>query len=504
MTMTKKKEMTVEEAMEMVEAAMESNKNKKMNDVDIEHAGEKIVLPAKPQEMSIKTAIKHLERKQEAEETDTAVHHEIKCSPLDGFVAFQRALSHKYGWIDQIPTPGFFGPTPPALISVPVSLNEVVQVPYGRLQVPGVEGYLETGMDLRDPKFIIGGVVKKKHAYVVTEIAELTNHFLKQASIYKGKAVRINFNYVREGRKYDPMRDCPKFFDVNGVSEDGLIFGSEVNHSLDIGLFTPIEYSDACRQHGIPLKRGILLYGPYGTGKSMTAAVTAIKAVRSGWTFVYLENVMDLKQALAFAAQYAPCVVFSEDIDRAITGDRSVEMDEVLNIMDGIDTKGSDIITVFTTNHVDDINPAMLRPGRLDVLIEVTPPDAEAAQKLVRLYARGLLEKSADLKLIGERLAGKIPAVIREVTERGKIAAISRIKGADIAGKVKEADLVSAADAMENHTKMLQPKEDKDASHTVLIAVPNGYEGGDTVSVDFNDLQHVKKAVNAYKKTKVA
>jgi len=100
-------------------------------------------------------------------------------------------------------------------------------------------------------------------------------------------------------------------------------------------------------------------------------------------------------------------------------------------------------------------------------------------------------------------LAGKIPAFIREVTERAKIAAIGRIGGADIAGRVTESDLLGAADAMENHANMLKPKEDKDAAHTVLIALPNNYEPKG-VDVQISEEPQVTKAVNSYKQRKAA
>jgi transitional endoplasmic reticulum ATPase len=237
----------------------------------------------------------------------------------------------------------------------------------------------------------------------------------------------------------------------------------------------------------VPLTRGVLLYGPYGTGKTMTAYVSALKAVRSGWTFIYLESVQDLKKGLEFAAKYAPCVLFAEDIDRVITGERSLSMDDVLNTLDGIDTKGAEIITVFTTNHIEVINPAMLRMGRLDTLVEVLPPDAKAAERLVKLYSRGLLSKEANLSRIGKTLEGQIPAFIREVTERAKIAAIARIGNDSIEGKVLEEDLISAAKAMETHANMLKPREEPVNNDAELfVRVPANHQRGKLLLASLN------------------
>ena len=84
-------------------------------------------------------------------------------------------------------------------------------------------------------------------------------------------------------------------------------------------------------------------------------------------------------------------------------------------------------------------------------------PDTIAAQKLVRLYGRGLIEDNADLTGTGKKLAGCIPAVIREVVERSKLSAISRLKGAQdlvLTGK----DLENAADGMLQHLKLIEPR----------------------------------------------
>lgn len=469
-----------EEIASMLMAALSmTTKGRQVHDVSVKYEGAEITLPViNGRPMSFDEGIKWLERKKVEEEQTVAVNYSIPCSPMDGAYAFHRALSKKYGWTHQIPTPGFFGDTPPAMLGIKISAKETVNVPWGRIQIPGITGFLTTGLTVHPkPAFIIGGEVRKKHAEDVKEIVELTKKLLIEESIYKGKAVKISFNFEREERNYDPRVDCPQFMDVTGVREEDLIFGEKVMGDLKIGLFTPIEQSDACRRFKIPLKRGLLLHGVYGTGKTMTATVTALKAERAGWTFVYLDNVLDLKKGLEFAAQYAPAVIFAEDIDRAITGNRSTSMDEVLNTLDGIDTKGGEIITVFTTNHIENINPAMLRMGRLDTLVEVLPPDAHAAQRLVKLYARDLLHGDVSLENLGKTLQGRIPAYIREVVERGKIAAIGRTNGGDIKGLVVEEDLLAAAHAMETHAKMLEPKKSDGKPQPMLtLHIPANHE----------------------------
>ncbi len=429
--------------------------------VDVSFAGTNIVLPeinGKP--MSYDDAIKAIKRKKDEEEQEVNIHHNIPCSPLDGAVAFMRALVETFGWTNGVTVETFFGKRNlTTLVGVPTGPNgEIEQVPYGAVEVPGIEGRFHTSFAWEPPAFNVGGTIKKKHEPQVEQIIKRTRELLTERSIYKNQAVKVSFAWQREDKDWDPFEHAPKFMPLNPGMETNLIFGDEVARQLEIALFTPIEFKEACRRYQIPLKRGILLYGPYGTGKTLTASITALKAIRNNWTFVYLDDVRDLKQGLDFAARYAPAVLFSEDIDRVVTGERSSRMDEILNTLDGVDTKNGEIITVFTTNHVENINPALLRMGRLDALVQIQPPDAKAAARLVMLYARGLLEANANLDIISQKLAGKIPAFIREVTERAKIAAISRLGGGELEGHVTERDLIDAAIQMEAHNDFLKPR----------------------------------------------
>src|SRR5690606_23078560 len=106
--------------------------------------------------------------------------------------------------------------------------------------------------------------------------------------------------------------------DLSKVDVKGLILREEVQQLVNISLLTPIQKTQQCRDNRIPLKRGILFYGPYGTGKTLTALVTAKHAVDNGWTYIMVNNVSALAATLTFARMFQPAVVFGEDIDRVI------------------------------------------------------------------------------------------------------------------------------------------------------------------------------------------
>lgn len=432
--------------------AMPEEKEKmKYKSVDFEQAGKKMILP---KGMGYEEAIHHLKKKQVEEETEINIFEEIDAFPFDGAFMLMKVLQDRYGWASPVPIPGFFGPKPPTMVGLEIAPGEFTQIIWGAFSMPGIEGRLQTQMSQKNGKLmlVISGTVKKKNEGDVKEIAAEVRKRIREESVYKGQAIRLTTN--DDGAVTADTH--PTFIDVTQVREEELILPEAVREEVETSVFTPIEQTSLCRKLKIPLKRGVLLEGPYGTGKTLTAYVTAKKCVENRWTFIYLDRPSGLKSALQFARQYMPAVIFSEDIDRIVEGEeRTTDIDDVLNTIDGIESKGTEIMTVLTTNHVDKINKAMLRPGRLDAVISIQPPDRDAAAKLIKIYARGLVAANADLVEASNELAGQIPAVIREVVERAKMRAIFRMKGATREFGLEDSDLASAARSMKHHLKLM-------------------------------------------------
>jgi transitional endoplasmic reticulum ATPase len=425
---------------------------------DVVRHGEAIVVPEK---IPISAAIQILEKRAAYEEQVVAVSESIDTFPWDGAVALKRAMEERFGYGMAEAQDGFFGPIPPAEISIEVGFNKTVLVPWGKFTLPDSDknndSYIITSSDFIDGRVIfkLTGQVRRKFAPLVAELAQRVKEIVQQDSIYKGKALRIRFR-DEDG---DPISlPYPKFWD-NSATPTEPIFSDSIDRMVKTNIITPIIHREAVAQAGVPFKRGVLLAGPYGTGKTMIANVVAHKAPANGITFIYLEDTRELAEGLRFAKMYQPSVIFTEDVDRATKGsDRTVEIDKILNTLDGIDSKDSQIMVVTTTNHVDDINQAMLRPGRFDVILSIEPPDAKAAEKLIRVYAGSLLNRHADLREVGEKISGQIPAVIREVVERSKLEVITRTGLPAQPGSILGEDLIAAAATMEQQRKLLTPK----------------------------------------------
>lgn len=393
---------------------------KRVEQADIRHEGTAILLP---QGMPIQAAIDSLERRKAYENETTSFTETVECFPWDGAVALNRVLMRRYGWAQAEPTPGFFGKEPPKMLGIDVGPNEVMQVPWGRFSLPNVKGWIQTGSTQRDGRVIfqIQAEVLRKHEEDVKTIAADVRLEVQRRSIYRGKSLKMRFEDEHGERIPLPW---PKFLDVSNVKADDLIYSDEVQNAILTNLITPLDRYENLPDYGIPFKRGVLLAGVFGTGKTLAAFYAANRANAKGITFVYVERAAEFQQAVTFARQYLPALVFCEDIDRVTGGERDEQIDSIMNTIDGIDSKTADLMVVLTTNDVKAINQGMLRPGRLDAIIEVKPPDAKAVIRLIRLYGRGLIDPKCDYARVGERLAGQIPAVVREVVERAKLAAM--------------------------------------------------------------------------------
>lgn len=414
-----------------------------------------------PEGLSDEQAIEVLERKIKYEQQKFSVNAQFEGFIWESAYALSKVLEEQYGWAGaqtkSVET--FFGKIeiPPQMIGVRIGPDETVQVPWGQFAVPGIDGYLESSADLVQPGkwvFMLGGEVKRRDEGKLNKLIDEIRRYVRERSIYRNKAFRLRLH----DEKGKPMQFPELTFErLQNSTENELVLPVTTDRMVRVNVFTPIEQTARVKEVGVPLKRGILLAGPFGTGKTMIANVTAIKALRNGWTYIVCEHSTELAEVIRVARNYQPCVVFCEDIDRITSGDRNVEIDGILNVIDGVESKGTEIMIVLTTNDIDKINPALLRPGRLDAIVTVGPPDDVAAQALARQYSRGLIRDEEVLERSAPMMAGKIPAVIREIVERSKLAAIDTVSpGAPF--QISDEDLVIATLEMEEHIRRATPQ----------------------------------------------
>ncbi len=452
--------------------------------------GDKLILP---EGMEIPAAISLLQRRMTYLQEDVNMVESFDVFPWDGANALDIVLTRMYGWAPATATPSMFGKQPPSLINVEIGYKKYKKVAWGRFTLPNIDGFVQCGVDQKNGRYVfqLTAKVKRTHEQTVNKLFNELRAELNVTSIYRGQAIKIRFRN-EEGKVLEMPE--PSFLDTD-IDDKMLIYSEDVKAAVETNLFTPIRRVEDCLKAGIPVKRGVLLGGTFGTGKTLAAKVASKYAVEHGLTYIYVPRADELSDAINFAKQYQSpaAVIFCEDIDRAVSGERTVEMDDILNVIDGIDTKTTRVIVVLTTNDLHSINPAMIRPGRLDAVIDITPPDAKAVELLIRAYGGDAIQAKEDLTEVGKTLDGAIPAVIAEVVKRAKLAQLRLQEPGTPIKTISAQALLESAKTMKVQLELLYPKAKTGGPtiETLLTdAVKNALNG------QHEALAHVKQKVD--------
>jgi DNA polymerase III delta prime subunit len=184
----------------------------------------------------------------------------------------------------------------------------------------------------------------------------------------------------------------------------------------------------AAGQH---LKRGLLLYGPPGTGKTHTTRY--LLSQMNGYTRLVLTGraLVAVGPVTELARSLEPAVVVLEDVDlvaeeRSRGPASSPVLFDLLDAMDGA-APDADLLFLLTTNRADLLEPALAaRPGRVDVAVEISLPDAPARERLLHLYGRGvpLTLTDADVAAAVERTDGTTASFLKELIRRSVLEAL--------------------------------------------------------------------------------
>jgi ATP-dependent 26S proteasome regulatory subunit len=181
---------------------------------------------------------------------------------------------------------------------------------------------------------------------------------------------------------------------------------------------------------GRHLRRGLLLHGRPGTGKTLTAMYLAGQQPERTVLLVTGRTVGLLQRSCELARLLAPSMVVLEDVD-LVAEERTRQepgcttlLFELLNEMDGL-ADDVDVVFLLTSNRPDLLEPALVaRPGRVDLAVEVPLPDEACRRRLVELYGRGLTLRVADLDRLVEQTEGVSPAFIRELLRKAALLAV--------------------------------------------------------------------------------
>jgi proteasome regulatory subunit len=203
-----------------------------------------------------------------------------------------------------------------------------------------------------------------------------------------------------------------KFSQIGGLD----IQISEIREIVEL----PLKRPDLFEAVGIEPPKGVLLHGPPGTGKTILAKAVAnsteatfLRVVGSEFVQKYIgEGARLVRELFELAKNESPAIIFIDELDAigarrmdgATSGDREVQrtLMQLLAEMDGFDPRG-EVKLIAATNRLDMLDPALLRPGRFDRVIEIPLPSREARESILRIHTSGMnLDQKVDLKVIAD------------------------------------------------------------------------------------------------------
>lgn len=223
------------------------------------------------------------------------------------------------------------------------------------------------------------------------------------------------------------------FSEIGGLTEQV----RELREVIELPLTNP----ELFIRVGIKAPKGVLLYGPPGTGKTLLARALAsningtfLKVVASAIVDKYIgESARIIREMFGYAKDHQPCVIFMDEID-AIGGsrfgegssaDREIQrtLMELLAQLDGFDSLGA-VKIVMATNRPDILDPALLRPGRLDRKIEIPLPNEASRLDILKIHAQSITKRGdIDYESVVKLADGFNGADLRNIcTEAGLFA----------------------------------------------------------------------------------
>ena len=368
--------------------------------------------------MKYADVLNFIENEIEQSKRMSTFRYRLRCWRSDGAYQLNRAITEVFGVAkakqDSQPSGG---ESPIETLDIVLADGSRTKVPYGTIDMSdlGEGSSISISYDSDKHQLEVKGKCQYRFQSLMDDIITRTKELLATDSIYKNQILEITD--INE----------PKIMKLDGIEKQLMVLSQKTEFELQ-PLRSRIFYPEKCIQKGIPLKYGCLLEGKYGTGKTLYAFKLAKDAVAHNWAFIYLKNPEILAEVLRMCqvidrSGYG-VVVFVEDIDQVTRGSRDAKLQDILNTLDGGDTKDLNVITLFTTNHIELIEPTFLRGKRIGSVITMDCLDAETAEKFIKAS----FTKEEGYVLDGDftevykyiESAGIAPAFMAEIVESTK------------------------------------------------------------------------------------
>jgi cell division protease FtsH len=301
---------------------------------------------------------------------------------------------------------------------------------------------------LGDPHGPLGNTVRVEIVARERRISEELFNELREAmdaaNVYRGQM--LSFTVCDDGSLQI------HFLQRTSVKRNEIVLPKGVLESVEQHIVGIAEHRQKLRALGQHLKRGVLLHGAPGAGKTMTIRYLASHLQDTTVIVLTGAGLRAITPSCQMARTLAPSLVVIEDVDLIANERHQVGHDTnpllfaLLNEMDGIDGD-ADVAFILTTNRADILEPALAqRPGRIDLAVEVPLPNAACRRRLLRQYGKPLGLTFADPTLFVERTNGVPASFIKELLRRAVVNAL------DSGEKLTEAHVTAALDQLAQAT----------------------------------------------------
>jgi hypothetical protein len=276
-------------------------------------------------------------------------------------------------------------------------------------------------------------------------------------NVFRGHVVSFSADvFDRDGSTLLQFQDRPR------LDRAGVILPADILDGIERHVLGIARQAGRLTTSGQHLKRGLLLHGPPGTGKTHTIRYLLGQLPSSTVVIMSGAALRFIGHACSVARTLQPSVLVIEDVD-LIAEDRAGRpgqqplLFELLNQMDGL---GADVDVTFllTTNRADLLEAALAaRPGRVDHAAELPVPDAAARRALMELYRGRLILDLADAQSVVDRTEGVTASFLKELLRRAALQAAEREPAADPAAplRVTDADMTAALDELLDSSSQL-------------------------------------------------
>jgi ATPase family associated with various cellular activities (AAA) len=260
------------------------------------------------------------------------------------------------------------------------------------------------------------------------EIRQLAN----ERSVFRGQMITFGPEVFGPATGSTPLNFLPR----PSVTRDQLVLPDELLADIERQVAGVAAHSRRLLASGQHLKRGVLLYGAPGTGKTHTVRYLLSQLPEVTVIEISGRALGRIREACSVARSLQPAIIVVEDVD-LIAEERTARPGEhpllfqLLNEMDGL-VSAADVTFLLTTNRADLLEPALAaRPGRIDLAAELPLPDAGARRALLRLYQGNLIVADADLAAVIERTEGVTAPFLRELLRKAALLSVEADSGED-------------------------------------------------------------------------